>query len=251
MARNVGETRNLFYIVDPCRTHGRTPRSWRTLKRHLSPQVQLKVHDGFSGIPPVLLELQDAVHARDTRRIKKVLVRVAQKLFEGNGHSATISTHNISTVPLMAFVAWGGLDVVTQLMFLDEPWLVDSPPAALQIWNLCIKLATEIVCSCHCACFCAYLRTYPVFTPESGPSRVHCVDCARFCRPFSPVSSYEQVMVDPSLSWYTFSREKCIVRRALKLLSFRVTFENAAVMCEQLLASIGPCVDLGRYPPRQ
>lgn len=117
-------------------------------------------------------------------------------------------------MPLMAFVAWGGMDLVIHLLFLDEQWLIHSPPTALQIWNLCIKIATEIVW----------------FTTDILE-----------CLPFS-----SKVMVDPTLSWYTFSREKCIVRRALKLLSFRVTFENAAVMCEQLLASIGPCVDLGR-----
>jgi hypothetical protein len=135
--------------------------------------MQGKVNESFAEIPPVLSDLQSAVYAKDAQRTKKMLVRVAQRLFEGNGHSSTISTHNISTAPLMAFVAWGGLDVVIQLLFLDEPWLVDhqpppsnppSPPTALQIWNLCIKIATEIV------------------------------------------------MVDPTLSWYTFSREKCIVR---------------------------------------
>eukprot|EP00667_Euglena_gracilis_P001299 EG_transcript_1301 len=189
--------RNLFYLVDGARYTGCTPRSWHTLKGKLSPKLQRKVNENFADIPPVLLELQDAVHAHDARRVKKVLVRVAQRLFEGSSHSSTISTHNVSTMPLMAFVAWGGMDLVIHLLFLDEQWLIHSPPTALQIWNLCIKIATEIV------------------------------------------------MVDPTLSWYTFSREKCIVRRALKLLSFRVTFENAAVMCEQLLASIGPCVDLG------
>jgi len=190
-------SQNLFYLVDRARYTGCTPRSWRTFKSKFSTKLQKRVNENFADIPPALLDLQEAIHAHDARRIKKVLVRIAQRLFEGSNHSSTVSTHNISTFPLMAFVAWGGLDIVIQLLFLDEPWLIHTPPTALQIWNLCIKIATEIV------------------------------------------------MVDPTLSWYIFSRQRSIVRRALKLLSFRVTFENAAVMCEQLLASIGPCVDLG------
>eukprot|EP01004_Peranema_trichophorum_P002344 NODE_140_length_3474_cov_54.174575_g119_i0.p1 GENE.NODE_140_length_3474_cov_54.174575_g119_i0~~NODE_140_length_3474_cov_54.174575_g119_i0.p1 ORF type:complete len:1079 (+),score=155.47 NODE_140_length_3474_cov_54.174575_g119_i0:51-3287(+) len=131
-SKRVDSPKNIGLIISESRTKGRTPRTWHSLTNTISRNIVKRLDEDYHDVPSTLLELANACVHIDSRKVRQVLSEISRMVCQSQ-----------RPVLRRIFVVCGGIDYVLPLLFIDTPWLRQSPWIG-PIWNMCLRILKDL-----------------------------------------------------------------------------------------------------------